>query len=282
MRALFEQRLLPLARGVDAAFVALLVRGHELPSGSAARFARFPTDTDIVSWICQLVGSRDGEHAFAVAARRRLPTRLRSGTACRRARRRCRFTASGRRTKRRPRKCSSTAATSSIRRAAMLDYHPVEIARQMALAACAKFVLVRPSELISRAWMKDAADAHARDCPNIKRIINQFNRISRCGVGNNARHRRRADAPQLAQALHRAGALLPRRAEPARECTPSTSASTSGPCSGSRASGRSCRPSGRSATPELDQLCNPKSNSGRDARARSGRGWRLTMRACST
>ena len=42
------------------------------------------------------------------------------------------------------------------------------------------FVLVRPSELMSRAWMKDAADAHARDCPNIKRIINQFNRISRC------------------------------------------------------------------------------------------------------
>jgi hypothetical protein len=28
-------------------------------------------------------------------------------------------------------------------------------------------VLVRPSELMSRAWMKDAADAHARDCPNI-------------------------------------------------------------------------------------------------------------------
>jgi hypothetical protein len=40
-------------------------------------------------------------------------------------------------------------------------------------------VLVQPSELMSRAWMKDAADAHARDCPNIKRIINQFNRISR-------------------------------------------------------------------------------------------------------
>jgi Rap guanine nucleotide exchange factor 6 len=32
---------------------------------------------------------------------------------------------------------------------------------------------------MSRAWMKDAADAHARDCPNIKRIIKQFNRISR-------------------------------------------------------------------------------------------------------
>jgi hypothetical protein len=49
----------------------------------------------------------------------------------------------------------------------------------MALAARADFVLVRPSELLSRAWKKDAADAHARDCPNIKRIINQFNRIRR-------------------------------------------------------------------------------------------------------
>jgi hypothetical protein len=61
----------------------------------------------------------------------------------------------------------------------LLDYHPVEVARQMALAARADFVLVRSSELISRAWMKDAADTHARDCPNIERIINQFNRISR-------------------------------------------------------------------------------------------------------
>jgi hypothetical protein len=29
------------------------------------------------------------------------------------------------------------------------------------------FVLVRPSELLSRAWKKDAAEAHARDCPNV-------------------------------------------------------------------------------------------------------------------
>jgi hypothetical protein len=41
----------------------------------------------------------------------------------------------------------------------------------------------------------------------------------------------------------------------------STSTSTSGPCSGSRASGRSCRPSGRSASPSSTQLCNLKSNS---------------------
>jgi hypothetical protein len=52
----------------------------------------------------------------------------------------------------------------------LLDYHPVEVARQIALAARADFVLVRPSELMSRACMKDAADAHAYECPNIKRI----------------------------------------------------------------------------------------------------------------
>jgi hypothetical protein len=63
----------------------------------------------------------------------------------------------------------------------LLDYHPVEVARQMALAARADFVLVRPSELMSRAWMKDAADAHARDCPNIKRIINQCSTASAAG-----------------------------------------------------------------------------------------------------
>jgi hypothetical protein len=65
----------------------------------------------------------------------------------------------------------------------LLDYHSVEVARQNGAGGAPTFVLVRASELMSRAWMKDAADAHARDCPNIKRIINQFNRI---GVGNSA------------------------------------------------------------------------------------------------
>jgi hypothetical protein len=37
---------------------------YELPSG---RFARLATGADIVLWICQLVGARDGEHAFAMA-----------------------------------------------------------------------------------------------------------------------------------------------------------------------------------------------------------------------
>jgi hypothetical protein len=99
----------------------------------------------------------------------------------------------------------------------LLDDHPVEVVRQMAVAARADFGLVRPSELMSRAWMKDAADARVRDCPNIKRIIKPVQPHQPLGgVGDSARHRRRADAPQHAQALHRAGALLPRRAEPAR------------------------------------------------------------------
>jgi hypothetical protein len=77
----------------------------------------------------------------------------------------------------------------------------------MALAGSADFVLVRPSELMSRAWMKDASDAHARDCPNIKRIIKPVQPHQPLGgVGNSARHRRRADAPQNAQARHRAAA----------------------------------------------------------------------------
>ncbi len=58
---------------------------------------------------------------------------------------------------------------------------------------------------------------HARDCPNIKRIIKPVQPHQPLGgVGNSARHRRCTDAFQHAQELRRAGALLPRRAEPAR------------------------------------------------------------------
>jgi hypothetical protein len=42
------------------------------------------------------------------------------------------------------------------------------------------------------------------------------------------------------------------------------------PCSGSRVSWRSCRPSGRGSTPELDQLCNAKSRCAAALRARVG------------
>jgi hypothetical protein len=95
----------------------------------------------------------------------------------------------------------------------LLDYHPVEVAAEWRWWRRADFVLVRPSELMSPAWMKDAANAHARDCPNIKRFVKPVQPHQPLGgVGNSARHRRRGNAPQHAQALHRAGALLPRRA----------------------------------------------------------------------
>jgi hypothetical protein len=223
-----------------------------------------------------------------VAARRRLPTRSRSGTACRRARLRCRFTASGWHTMRRPRS-SSTAATSSIRRAARCSTTTRSRSRgRWRWRRAPTFVLVQPSELISRAWMKDAADAHTRHCPNIKRIIKPVQPHQPLGgVGNSAQHRRPTDAPQHAQALHRAGTLLPRRAEPARACSPSTSSSTSGPCSGLKGLWEKLPTKWEKRNAELDLFCNPKSNSGRDARAavlraRNGRGRRLTMRACST
>jgi hypothetical protein len=117
----------------------------------------------------------------------------------------------------------------------LFDYHPVEFARQMAVAARGDFVLVGPSERMLRAWMKDTADAHARDFPNIKRIIKPVQPHQPLGgVGNSARHRRRADALQHAQALHRAADTA--AATCTRACTPSTSTSTSGPCSGLRAS----------------------------------------------
>jgi hypothetical protein len=76
------------------------------------------------------------------------------------------------------------------------------------------FVLVRTSELMSRNWMKDAADAHARDCPNIKRIIKPVQPHQPRWVASELV--RVTDDAQMclshAQALHRAGALLPRRA----------------------------------------------------------------------
>jgi hypothetical protein len=154
----------------------------------------------------------------------------------------------------------------------MLDYHPVEVARQMALAARADFVLVRSSELISRAWMKDAADLHARNCPNIKRIIISVHRISRCVASELVRvtddAEMRLSMPKRFIELAHCCSDVHRTCT--RACTPSASASTSGPCSGSRASGRSCRPSGRSATAELDQLCNAKSRCAAALRAQVG------------
>jgi hypothetical protein len=150
-------------------------------------------------------------------------------------------------------------------------------------------VLVRPSELIlmSRAWMKNTADAHARECPNIKRIIKPVQPHQPLGgVGNSACHRRRADVPEHAQALHRAGALLPRRAETCTRLYAVYVGLNQWAVQRLKASGEAVDQVGANHYAELDQHCNPKSNSGRDARccaaSTSGRGRRLTMRACST
>jgi hypothetical protein len=197
---------LSLGRCCSAAKTAW--RGRSTSCRAAALRAS-PTGADIVSRICQLVGARDDEHAFAVAARRRLPTRSRSGTVCRRARRRCRFTAAP--TKIMLKYCGGELDPKS--RTLRLPLGRGRAA-EWRWRRAPTFVLVRPSELMSRAWMKDTADAHARDCPNIKRIIKPVQPHQPLGgVGNSSHHRRRADAPRHAQALHRAGALLPRRAE---------------------------------------------------------------------
>jgi hypothetical protein len=112
---------------------------HELPSG---RFARFAAGADIVSWICRLVGARDDEHAFAMAARQRLPTRSLSGI-LRVAGRDCVAVspqAAGvlyeAPTKKLLKYCGDELDPKSR---TLLDYHPVEVARQMALVVRADF-----------------------------------------------------------------------------------------------------------------------------------------------
>jgi hypothetical protein len=137
-RALFEQCLLPLASGVDAAFVALWLHTFRLfttprsvsSTASASRCAASTrwrrsargSATRSATRSCRArPGLLRARLVAAAALRERLSRRQRA--VCRlaqllAARRRCRFTASGQRTRRRPRKCPSTVATSSIQRAA--------------------------------------------------------------------------------------------------------------------------------------------------------------------
>ena len=168
----------------------------------------------------------------------------------------------------------------------LLDDHR-SIARQMALVR-ADFVLVRANELMSRAWMKDAADAHARDCPNIKRIINQFNRISRwvaseiVRVTDDAQMRlsmlkrfiELAHCCRDVQNLH-AHARHLRRPQPV-----AGRAAAQGPL---REAVDQVGEASRRTRPALQSQV----ELGRDARCccaanTSGRGRRFTMRACST
>jgi hypothetical protein len=101
---------------------------------------------------------------------------------------------------------------------------------------------------MSRAWMKDAADAHARDCPNIKRIIKPV---------------------QPHQPLASATVRVTDDAQMRRTCmacTSSTSASSSGL---QRLKGlwEKLPTKWEKRYADLDQLCNPKSNSAADVRA---------------
>ncbi len=157
-RTLFEQRLLPLASGVDAALVAC---SGCTRSARSRRRARSSTVLSTASASRCAASTRRLAQLF-LAARRRLPTRSRSGNARRRARRRCRFTASGRRTRRRPRKCSSTAATSSIRRAARCSTTTRSRSRgRMALAARADFC-ARSTERADVARLDEGRGRRAR------------------------------------------------------------------------------------------------------------------------
>jgi hypothetical protein len=101
------------------------------------------------------------------------------------------------------------------KRRTLLDYHPVEVAQQMALAARADFC-ARATERADVARLDEGCGRRATRATarTSSASSNQFNRISRWVASEIVRVT--DDAPQHAQSLHRAGALLPRRAEPAR------------------------------------------------------------------
>jgi hypothetical protein len=202
VRALFEQRLLPLA-SVDAAFVALLAAHVPLVHDARSLFdclvdrfgkplrrfiALAPLDerlsgsqrNAIVSrtraQVCCVLDSWLRHYAsdFLVDSelfadsrscwwqRRRLPTRSRSGTACRRARRRWPFhrkrPAFEASTKKMLKYCGERARSKSR---TLLDYHPVEVARQMALAVRADFC-ARATERADVARLDEARPTRTR------------------------------------------------------------------------------------------------------------------------
>ena len=222
VRALFEQCLLPLASNVDAAFVALLAAHvpfvHD--AALALRLSRRPLRQAAAP--LQRAGTARRACSAARSATRSCRARApRSATCltrgCGTARATFSPTASclptgeavggsaptfadslavwyrvspGETALRRSRKCSSTAARSSIRRAARCSTTTRSRSRgRMALAARADFVLVRPSELMSRAWMKDAADALRARLPEHQahhQPVQPHQPLG--GVGNSAHH----------------------------------------------------------------------------------------------
>ncbi len=226
------------------------------------------------------MGARDDERSFGW--QRTDVCRLARGLVPRVAGRDCAasFTASDRRTRRRPRKCSSTAATSSIQRAARCSTTTRLRSRgRMELAARADFC-ARAAEraVVARLDRRTRPTRTHATARTSSASSNQFNRMS-CWVASEIV--RITDDAQMRLSMLKRFIELAQYCATCRTCTActsSTSASTSGPAAVDQVG---------SATPDIDQLCDPKSNSAADARAaalraRSGRGRRLTMRACST
>eukprot|EP00019_Armaparvus_languidus_P011826 CAMPEP_0168581012 /NCGR_PEP_ID=MMETSP0420-20121227/1142_1 /TAXON_ID=498008 /ORGANISM="Pessonella sp." /LENGTH=499 /DNA_ID=CAMNT_0008615245 /DNA_START=290 /DNA_END=1789 /DNA_ORIENTATION=+ len=71
------------------------------------------------------------------------------------------------------------ASMSGGKHTTILNFHPFEIARQLTIASHALFLQVRVEEFIKRTWMKDDATKREKECPNIMRCVEQFNRINR-------------------------------------------------------------------------------------------------------
>ncbi len=144
---------------------ALLQCGDKLPGVGGARAAERPLCAlrhrrrHIVSWICQARGRARRRSRVRGGSAPTLPTplavwyRVSPGETALPFHRK--WPAYEAPTKKMLKYCGVELDPKSR---TLLDYHPSRSRGRMALAARADVVLVRPSELMSRAWMKDAAD----------------------------------------------------------------------------------------------------------------------------
>lgn len=57
----------------------------------------------------------------------------------------------------------------------IIDFHPLEIARQMTLYSFGQFCLIEPSEIMQQRW--NSAEKE-KLCPNVMRMIRRFNTVS--------------------------------------------------------------------------------------------------------
>ncbi len=142
----------------------------------------------------------------------------------------------------------------------MLDYHPVEVAWQMALAARADFVLVRPSELMSR--LDEGRGRRARATARTSSASSdQFNRISRWVASEIVRV---TDTRRYASACSSASSSWHTAAATCRTCTRMYAVYVGlNQCAVQRLKSvwEKLSTKWEKCYAELDQLCNPKSNS---------------------